>query len=155
MKRAIPLKLFVFFAAAIMLAGCATGPKAPRMALNINAASSINPDLNGRPSPVVLYIYNLKASSIFNNARFVELYSNKQDVLGVDYLGVEEVEVSPGETMNLVQRELPEETRHLGVIAAFRDIDNATWRGLIDIKPGEKFDLDIHVENLTLTVEKR
>ena len=154
MKSTFALKLVTFLAVIAMLGACATGPKAPRMVLNIDAASSINPDLNRRPSPVVLYLYTLKGNSIFNNARFVELYTNHKDVLGVDFLGVEEIEVSPGETLNLVQRELPEETRHIGVVAAFRDIDNATWRGSVDIKPGEKFDLNIHLENLTVLVEK-
>ena len=154
MNSTLPLKFFAIVAVFITLSACATGPKPPRMVLNIDAASSINPDLNARPSPVVLFIYTLKGDSIFNNARFVELYTNHKDVLGVDFLGVEEMAISPGETLNLVQRELPEDTRHIGVVAAFRDIDEATWRGSVDIKPGEKFDLDIRLEKLTVMVEK-
>ena len=149
------LKFLAIAVASLILVSCATAPKVPQMTINIDASLSINPDLNLRPSPVVLYIYYLKSSSIFNGARFVELYSNKQEVLGTDLLGVEEMEVSPGESMSLAQRELPEETRVVGAIAAFRDIDNANWRGFIDIDPGEKFDLNILIDHLTLTVEKR
>jgi type VI secretion system protein VasD len=152
MKRASPLKFLALLAAAITLIGCASGPEIPRMTLNIETTSTLNPDLHGRASPVVLYIYSLKTSSIFKNARFIELYSNKEDVLGMDLLGVEEIEISPGELINLAQRDLPEGTRHIGIVVAFRDIDNATWRGLIDIEPKEKFDFNIHIENLSVTV---
>ena len=154
MNRALSLKLSLLLAAVIVVTGCATAPKPARLTLNISSAATINPDLNGRPSPVVLRIYSLKGSSIFNNARFVELYSNSKDVLGGDFLAVEEIEISPGESLNLKQRELPSETRHIGVLAAFRDIDRAVWRGSVDIEADEKFDLNIAVNNLTITLQK-
>ena len=155
MNRIAFFKFLTFAMASLIMVGCATGPKPPQMTITVDASLSINPDLNLRPSPVVLSVYYLKASSIFSGARFVELYANKQDVLGTDLLGTEELEVSPGESMSLAQRELPEETRVIGVVAAFRDIDNATWRGFIDIEPGEKFGLIIRIDDLNLTVDKQ
>ena len=155
MKNPIYLTFTALLTAALLLAGCASGPKPPRMTLNIEAGTSINPDLHDRASPVVIYIYNLKTNSIFNHARFIELYSNGKDVLGVDLLAVQEFEISPGESMNLVQRGLPVETRHIGVIAAFRDIDSATWRGSIDIEPGEKFDAYISIDKLSIAIQKQ
>ncbi|MEL7046020.1 MAG: type VI secretion system lipoprotein TssJ [Pseudomonadota bacterium] len=139
--------------AVLGLGGCAT-TKSPRMAVEVEASYSINPDRNGRASPVVLYVYYLQSSSTFDNARYIALATDAADILGRDLLSVREIEVSPGQSLSLATGELPEATRYVGVVGAFRDIDNAQWRGSVMVKKGEKFKLDIFVDDVRLFVTK-
>ena len=155
LNNSIRLSHYLLVITVLFVVGCTPAkPKVPRETLHIVAQDTINPDLRGRPSPVVLSIYSLAGDSIFNNARFIELYNNKKDVLGMDFLGVKEIEILPGQTLDLPERDLHEKATFVGVIAAFRDIDNAQWRGIVAVQPGESFDLNINVEHLTITVSK-
>ena len=99
---------------------------------SMNADHSVNPDLNGRPSPIVARIYELKSLSVFNNADFFNLFEQDIALLGDELLMRDELHFQPGETKQL-ERELQPDTRYLGVIGAYRDIENATWRRAVEI----------------------
>ena len=99
---------------------------------SMNADKSVNPDINGRPSPIVARIYELKSLSVFNNADFFNLFEQDVALLGDELLMRDELHFQPGET-KLLERELQPDTRYLGVIGAYRDIENATWRRAIEI----------------------
>ena len=67
--------------------GCSTidkvfEDKPPKAVIRISSDPDINPDMNGRPSPIVLRIYALKSDDIFNNADFFALYENDASILG-------------------------------------------------------------------------
>ena len=64
----------------------------------ILASFEINPDANGRPSPLVVRIYELKSISAFNDADFFKLYDEEVATLGGDLLSREEFELTPGES---------------------------------------------------------
>ena len=56
-------------ATALVLAGCGSSTPDPTIvAMTFNATSSINPNSDSEPSPVVLRIYRLKSDSAFNAA---------------------------------------------------------------------------------------
>src|SRR5262245_7547709 len=52
----------------------------------ITAAADLNPDFHGRPSPVVLILFQLKSVDTFKNADFASLFDPKAPVLGADVL---------------------------------------------------------------------
>ncbi len=110
------------------LAGCASTPDPADVALTITTSSDLNPDPDGRPSPVVLQIYRLKDVDAFNNARFFELYDNGKQILGQDLVDVSEIELSPSVNRTVQVDGMTVETAYLGLLAAFRDIDSARWR---------------------------
>ncbi|MCG7954839.1 MAG: type VI secretion system lipoprotein TssJ [Candidatus Thiodiazotropha endolucinida] len=99
---------------------------------SLNADMGVNPDINGRPSPIVARIYELKSLSVFNNADFFNLFEQDVALLGDEMLMRDELHFQPGES-KLLERELQPDTRYLGVIGAYRDIENATWRRTIEI----------------------
>lgn len=113
------------------LAGCAGSPKPlPPTVVQIalSADAGVNPDNRGRASPVVVRVLELKTLAAFNAADFFSLWEREKETLGEDLVAREELLLRPGEEKKLDRKPLPE-TRHIGVIAAYRDLERAKWRG--------------------------
>ena len=123
----------------------------PEVVISIKAAEDINPDISGRPSPLVVRIYSLKSDNLFNNSDFFALYQKDRTILGDTLTSREELEISPGDSMEL-EKEYDLKTTHVGVLAAYRDLDNAIWRGSIETPINEKTYIDVTLERLTLSV---
>jgi len=119
--------------------------------IRIKSAADINPDISGRPSPIVVRIYSLKSDDRFNNADFFALYEEDSTVLGDTMTSREELEISPDVRMK-IEKEYDLNTTHVGVLAAYRDLDNAIWRGSIETPVNEKTYIDVTLERLTLSV---
>lgn len=120
-----------------LLAGCsALSPFSTLTKLDaaLTASDLVNPDLHGRPSPVVVHLFELRHPVAFENADFFSLYSNAEQTLPRDWLGSEELELRPGERLALKLR-LEPQTRFLGVLAAYRDLPHVQWRMVIPVTP--------------------
>jgi type VI secretion system protein VasD len=102
--------------------------------IKLSAKANINPDIDGRPSPVLVRIYELKSATAFNNADFFALYDRDVAELGADFVKRDDLELKPQQVIEL-SRELAPETRYLGFIAAFRNINDATWKRVLEIEP--------------------
>ena len=72
-------------------------PEPTRVVLEFEAAGDINPNIAGRPSPVVIRIYHLRSYSAFQDADFNALFENDATVLGGDLIGKKEVYLKPNE----------------------------------------------------------
>lgn len=152
MSRIRPVvRLFIPAVLALLLAACATTPPVAKLQGSIQTSTTINPDATGRPSPVVLRIYELRAPSAFQNADFFSLYDKDSATLGQELLLREELELQPGE-MRELNRELQADTRYVGVLAAFRDIDQAQWRAVTTITKGEPSSVIIKVDKLSVSI---
>lgn len=123
------------------LAACASGPpKSTKARMTVVAQSDVNPDAGGRPSPVVVRVYQLQQDAKFANADFFALFDDEQQALGADLLARDEIELAPGER-KVLQVEVKGDAKFLGAVAAFRDIRNSQWRavqpapkkGLLDV----------------------
>lgn len=136
-----------------ILGACASGgpPSPPMLAGTISATSGLNPDVNGRPSPVSLRIYQLRAAGGFGGADFFSLYRDASSVLAADLVSSEERLVKPGETTTYTL-ELDPDTRHIGVVAGFRDVGNAQWRSELAL-PEENLDKYLKRHRLLIALE--
>lgn len=137
------------------LAACGSPPKVapvpPKtgVSLRIEATTEINPDFQGRPSPVVVRVYQLRSAGIFQSADFFALQNNETGILGADLLGREEFEVIPGETRALsIDADI--EARHLGVVAAYRELDQARWRAVAALVPNQANPFTLRLERLAV-----
>lgn len=118
-------------AALALLGGCASQPPKPApWRAQLVASQDLNPDASGRPSPVVVRVFQLRGDGEFAGAEFFALYASEKETLGASLLGREEFVLEPGEQRELVL-DLDAQTRYLGALAAFRDIRSARWRALI------------------------
>jgi len=139
-------------AGAVLLAACAKEPPPPGVIdLSIRAAPDINPDGDGRPAPALVRVYQLASPVKFENADFFLLFEKEKETLGPDLVGREEIPVMPGETKTLNQPLKPNVT-HLGVVAAFRDIDRATWRAVVEVPPHGTTKLESEVEKIKISL---
>jgi len=120
---------------------------------NITVSENSNPDSDGRPSPIMIRIYQLKSASRFENADFPSLYDNDEMVLGSDLLFKEEMDAHPGIKIPF-ERKLQGTARYLGIMVAFRDFEHATWRELIDLPAEGEFPLLVEIDNLSVSARQ-
>ncbi|HEY5307209.1 MAG TPA: type VI secretion system lipoprotein TssJ, partial [Casimicrobiaceae bacterium] len=85
-------------------------------------------------SPLSLRLFELKSEAAFQTADFFALYDRDQATLGGDMLARDEVIIRPGETQTIT-RKANADTRLLGVIAAFRDLEHSVWRTSVAVPP--------------------
>lgn len=111
-------------------------PKPGTLSINIIASSALNPDARRRPSPVVVRLYELKASALFEASDFVSLYDKDQSVLGADIVSRDEFVFQPGE-IKAINKPLAADTKFIGVVAAFRELERARWRALVAVQPNK------------------
>jgi len=112
----------------LVMTGCASGPPKPsNVKLTLRAAADVNPDGNGRPSPVVVRIYQLKTDTAFVKAEFFALYDDEKKALGEDLLTKSnEFTLGPGDSSPAPISVAPD-AKFIGVIAAYRDYRNSQW----------------------------
>ena len=156
------LRLSFVIATLALLAACGSKPPEPaKMRAQIVAAPTLNPDRRGASKPVVVRIYQLKTPGAFEAADFFSLYNDASAVLAADLLATQELMLQPGERQAL-EAEFDPATRVIGVLAAFRDIENAQWRTSVAL-PEEKlikfFDkrqmlVDLNDRTVTLRFDK-
>lgn len=133
------------------LAGCSGGPSGIRIKGGMETSADLNPDPGGRPSPVVLRVYQLRTPGAFQSADFFSIFENETATLGQNLVAREEFELQPGETREY-KTELDSSTKYLGVIAAFRDLENSRWRDLLKLPDKKKARLKIQLESLAVSV---
>ena len=129
-----------------LLAGCAAPPPKPTVVqASLQAAGGLNPDRRERASPITLRIYELKTGAAFGRADFFSLWDGEGATLGADLVARDELQLRPGESRTL-QRTLQPDTRELGVVAAFRDLERAQWRATHTVVPNQTQAVTIQLE---------
>lgn len=139
----------LFILIAVLLVSCTTSsvlrealdPKnllstKTKLDLNIHSSHDLNPDQNGRPSPVVVRLYSLVSPAIFENSDFVALYRNDQQILGSDFLRREEKNFQPDEKFEALL-EFNERANFIGIMVAYQDIEQSKWRLVLPLERGE------------------
>jgi type VI secretion system protein VasD len=118
-----------------LLAGCsAISPFSTltKLDLVLTASEQVNPDLHGRPSPVVLQLIELRHGAAFENTDFFSLYDHAEQVLAKDWVSSEEIELRPGDRLALKLSVGPK-SHFVGVLAAYRDLPHVQWRLLVPL----------------------
>lgn len=136
----------------LLMGGCAAKPAKPVPArAQIEVSADVNPDAEGRPSPLVVRLFQLRDGGEFTAADFFALYEKEKETLGASLISREEYVLAPGETRSL-ELPLDAEARFVGALAAFRDIRAARWRALT--QSPEKTLTDLRKDGITLRVGK-
>jgi len=141
----------------ITLVACSVSPKklfSTKLDGLITVSEEANPDQDGRPSPVVIRFYELKSTEAFENIDFFTLYDEEATTLGGDLVAREELELAPGATHEF-RRKPHEDTRYLGVITAFRNIEQAQWRDILKLELNEKNSFVIEIGSQTVAFKRR
>jgi type VI secretion system protein VasD len=142
------LKTLSASAALLLLVGCsALSPYSAltKLDLTLTANDRLNPDLNGRPSPIVVRLIELKNPVAFENADFFSLYERPKESLAPDLVTSEELELRPGESLDL-KLSVDSGSRYVGVLAAYRDLPETKWRYVVSLTPSERTHAELRLD---------
>jgi type VI secretion system protein VasD len=136
-----------------LLLACGSKPPPPTIVqLTIKGGSSLNPDTDNRASPIILRAYQLGATDGFEKADFFQLYDKDAATLGTDMVDRQEITLAPGDTKT-VTMELKPQAKFIGIIAAFRSIDRATWRVDAPAPPNKTTNVTVTVDALAMKLD--
>ncbi|MFM0626518.1 type VI secretion system lipoprotein TssJ [Paraburkholderia xenovorans] len=170
-SQAMRRRLLGLGAASSLLAGCGMLDKLPLIGkakppppspapsvpppqlidVTLKAAPELNPDVTGRPSPVAVRLYQLKSAGKFRNADFFALFDHDSALLGADLLAHEDLQIEPGASRTVVL-ERAKEARQFAVLAAYRDVDSASWRAVVDVWPADVKRVEVRLEALGVAI---
>ena len=129
-------------------------PPPPKIVnLTVKAAANINPNGAGLPSPVVVRIYQLTGVTGFAETDFFELQDDAAGALGDELVGSELFVLAPG-GVEVYARELSEDVRFVGIIAAFRDLSAGKWRSFHAVPPAATTLLEADISGTEVNMRK-
>jgi type VI secretion system protein VasD len=133
-----PIRLAFASVLLLCLASCGGAPalETHELEIRIEATSDVNPDIDSRPSPVILHVLELSAVDEFNKADYFALTKNDAAALGGDVLNKTEIILTPT-SLKQMPLKLNEKAAYIGFVAGYRDIDNSTWRVSQEVIPGK------------------
>ncbi|EJM97812.1 type VI secretion system lipoprotein TssJ [Phyllobacterium sp. YR531] len=118
-----------------------TGPKYQEpIPVVVSASSSANPSPSGSATPTAVEVFVLKSPGRFQSLDYFQLKGGS--ALGEDLVERKTISVRPGQTADLVINP-GVDGAYAGVIAGFRDIDNARWRALTPISGAGKLSISV------------
>jgi type VI secretion system protein VasD len=139
--------------AAVALPGCSMFGGPAVLNANVVASAQVNPDARKRPSPVVVRVFELKAATLFEQADFVSLFEKEQATLGAELVSREEFVLRPGESKPL-SKPLSPDTKFIGVMVAFRELERARWRAVVPVAAGKKNVVSIDLSDITVQAKR-
>jgi type VI secretion system protein VasD len=129
-------------------------PPPPKIVnLTVKAAADVNPNGAGLPSPVVVRIYQLTGVTGFAETDFFELQDDAAGALGDELVGSELFVLAPG-GVEVYARELGEDVRFVGIIAAFRDLSAGKWRSFHAVPPAATTLLEADISGTEVNMRK-
>lgn len=140
----------------ILAGGCSTinAIIPPSTDITFYTAEDVNPDLTGRPSPVVVKVFELSSRTIFDTQDFFTLYESPEHVLGPDLIKKDELELQPDGNLEY-KMELDKNASYVGVVVAYRDIDSARWRAVVEVEPTGYDNVVMNIEKLAVYASKK
>jgi type VI secretion system protein VasD len=117
---------------ASVVGGCSSAPKPFKSRIAIEAAADLNPDQRGRPSPVAVKLFELRSLAVFERADFFSLFDRERETLGGELVARDEWVIKPGDRF-MQERSFSGETRFVGIVVGYRDLERSRWRLSIPI----------------------
>jgi len=100
--------------------------------ITLVAEERVNLAAGGRPSPIVVRVFELSRDSRFLSADYFALMGQEGVPLDKEMLTSEEHILLPGE-VKMIRKRAALETRFLGVVAGYRDLSSSVWRAVTPI----------------------
>ncbi len=116
----------------------------PQAKLVLIATEDVNPDLQGRASPLAIRIYQLASRTEFDTLDFDAAFLNAEAVLGHLLISTSEHIVLPKQALQH-RVELEPAAEFVAVVAAYRAIDQANWRLVHPVNSNWRQSLEIQL----------
>lgn len=139
----------------VLLASCQSfrAGGSPTTTLQFVVSNEVNPNHVQRPSPVIARVYELASPTGFQSQDFFALYDAPNSTLKTDLLGSKELILEPGQDSE-VNLELHPATKAIGVVVAYRDIESARWRTVVEVDPTQRDTHYVYVESLAVYIRE-
>ena len=142
MKTQKLIQILLVAALAVMLSACQTTRRTlnfdTSVALSVDIGKNVNPDSDGRASPVVLRVFMLADDRQFSREEFLNLYENAESRLGKDLIDTVVLkEFAPGE-QRLERLPLTPAVKYIGLLAEFVQYQEAEGLMLLPITDHNK-----------------
>ena len=98
----------------------------------LSASPDINPDIEGKPSSVLVRVFQLSNDINFRNASYDQLMGSHDNALGTEFIAVTEYLVDP-DSRREVELKISEHTKFIGVAVGYRSMDMVTWRTVVSM----------------------
>ena len=137
--------------------GCAKPPPPPPPTVvqgTLVVDTAANPDGRGRASPIIVRVLELKSLSPFGTADFFELWDRPRETLQANLVEFDDYEMRPGEQRQF-ERKPGVEVKYLAVIAAYRDLERASWRSTLPIVANQTQAIFVTVEARKVTLSRK
>lgn len=135
-----------------LLAGCQTTREVldleTSIQLNFSVSHQVNPDEDGRPSPLSVSMVLLSDNKQFEQADFIRLFQDSEATLAGDLLSQQTFrELVPGETRK-ASIILSDKVKYVGLIAAYSQYNKAATKLVLPIVTNAKNEYNISVNKL-------
>lgn len=128
----------------VMVTGCVSAPgvqtseqpQARTIDVTLSAAGNVNPGPDGRAAPLPVQLYVLRSTGGFQSQDYFGLKSGS--AISADQVDSRSVSLRPGETKQLSVNS-GVDGAYLGVIAGYRNINNANWRAVSPLGTSNSF----------------
>ena len=149
-------KLVIILLIVFALNSCSLFHSEPHADVTLHSARYLNPDINGRPSPVVVMLYQLKNDYAFKQADSTALMANSARVLGADLIDKDTIEIRPNSTQDVTEK-LDMAAKFLGIVVAYRNVTTESWHKVIalDTSSNKRAALTINLQSQGFTAVKK
>lgn len=104
------------------------------LGLTLQASAQVNPGEKGEALATVVRLYQLKGTGKLQGASFDDILDHDKETLGEDFVGVSELTINPGETLDPPLVRSPD-ANYLAAVALFRRPAGTTWRAVQRLAP--------------------
>lgn len=128
-------KLISIFLIVIGFSACSSKPT--HLELVIKSSNDLNPDINRVSSPLMLTFYELESAENFLKYDYWTLMEDSGKNLSRDLISQAKYIITPNQEQTYKIR-FDRDTRFLGVVANYRDIqNNSNWKHVINLEQEE------------------
>lgn len=102
--------------------------------ITLTATDNVNPDIDQRPSPVAVKIYELSSRATIDNLDYARAFGQAKTMLSDELLTEKILILQPKQTV-VYEIKPNKNTRFVAVLASYQDINNVKWKHIYKIKP--------------------
>lgn len=141
-------------ALSLLLSGCSyfTDEIQPQLTVELTTQNNINPNVNGEASPLELRIYQLSDNDAFDQATFLQLYSDDQSALKSGLISTRHLQsILPGESRT-ENFPLSLETKYIAVLGAFANYREAKSKAIYKVDQFGLVTVYVSVDGINISI---
>ena len=147
MKAASRITQAILAASMFILASCSStglmGDGVSDLTLKITVAGDVNPDENGRASPIFLQVIELRDTTAFERADYLKIYQDARTELAASFINSTEIGPLFPNTTRTEELRLNTVTSALGFIGGFNRYTGVETTESLEFEPGKDLEIEV------------